>query len=84
MKHPVRKCRPATKNDWKCPIHGTEVKVRKRFKQDKETGKYNFSGTYYACPNYSECFYYVSGNMMVPILEEENDAKDIRICSTGE
>ena len=56
-----------SKDEWKCPVHGETVEHRVRTTLSKEGSK-KFAGSYYACPSYSECKYYVTPNGHVPIL----------------
>lgn len=47
---------------WICPIHAVEVERRVRRTRD-DKGRDEFKGTYYGCPHYQECGYYIDGSM---------------------
>jgi hypothetical protein len=70
-----RKTRPfRDAKDWKCPIHGLEVKHRQRVRSDEDTGRRKYAGDYYGCPAYTECKYYVSGDCKtVALIEGVNE-----------
>jgi len=54
-------------SDWTCPVHKKTVVARVRTKVD-DKGSNRYLGSYYACPDYHECRYYVSPNGRAPIL----------------
>ena len=54
--------------DWWCPAHGGMVEKRVRRNTDKN-GNSKFGGVYYACPNYSECGYYVTLDGKCKVLD---------------
>lgn len=51
--------RPMRAGDWECPCHGRQVELaHRRFEDDQ--GRSRYGGSYYRCPEYRECGYYVS------------------------
>ncbi len=63
-------------SDWTCPMHGENVRIAPSFSRDEETGRTRKNGgSYFRCPEYSECGYYVSpGSATVPITDDEGRA----------
>ena len=57
------------KSDWKCPCHGKQVVEKRRMREDNQ-GRRKYAGTYFSCPQYSECGYYVSGTFQVPLTDD--------------
>ena len=56
-----------SKEEWSSPIHKLTVEHRVRTVTTKDN-KRKFGGSYYACPEYHECKYYVTQDGIVPIL----------------
>jgi hypothetical protein len=59
-----------SKDDWKCPMHNTHVETKNRSKLDHDTGRKKYAGTFFSCPHYQECGYYVTFSGRVRVLEE--------------
>lgn len=59
-------------SDWRCPCHGHRVVETQRRSIDDETGELKYGGTYFRCPEYSVCGYYVNVmNGRVPLVDED-------------
>ncbi len=57
------------KADWRCPCHGHQVTERVR-SVEREDGTLGYGGSYYACPEYRECGYYLNPEQgVVPCVD---------------
>lgn len=59
---------PVQKGDLKCPCHGKPVVLHHRWNSEED----RYGGSCYLCPEYSECGYYVSGDLQTRAATDGN------------
>lgn len=61
--------------DWTCPRHRTAIKEFARRHRDDD-GNVKYGGSYFRCPSYHECGYYLSlDEGRVPLMVEGPDGE---------